>query len=435
MTDSGTMVLARISGIVRVMIVTTVIGSTMLLLVVQWLFLLSLGKRHMVGKMLGNGISDTAERLGPIFVKMAQIASHRSDILPEDLLLPLRRIQDHVRPEPFRNSRRTLELSFGTDIGQAFSTLDPNPIAAGSVATVYRACKHDGTDVAVKVVRNDVLRIIAVDLRIIRWTVLAASRLSVLKGVPVAECYGEVQSLFLAQVDMRFEASNLEAMRADQFIRHHVNVPRPHLELSSHDVLVMDFVANARNITDPRITEAAYRRSARSVLLVLYRMVFDQGFVHCDMHPGNILVADDGQVSLVDGGFFAHLGDDDRSSFRDLFLGLAYGEPDRVSSGLIRSAMMVPNDIDRHALNHDAAILVKAHHGKCAGTFLVSAFVLDLFKLQSRHRLYARSSFVAAIWAFGTFEGLVRGRMPDLDFQDEAKPFMISEIIRGMRSR
>jgi ubiquinone biosynthesis protein len=418
----------------RMTVVTVVMVSTVALQVPQWLLLRSLGQPAEARSRLGRGIAKAAERLGPVFVKTAQMVSHRTDLLPEDLLSPLRRIQDRVRPESFQTSRRTLERALGSAKESVFSSFEATPVAAGSVATVYKAHKRDGTAVAVKIVRKDVSEIVDIDLRIGGWLIAAASKLPALKGIPVVESFAEIEKLFRAQLDMRFEASNLDAMRSDSFISSHVRIPRPHHELCRREVLVMEFVGEAVNISDSQIDPALYRHAARAVLLVLYRMVFSMGGIHCDMHPGNIILDSDGQVWLIDGGFFAFLSDRDRMSFQELFLGLSFGEPERCCDSLIRSAISVPAVIDRPSLQTDVNSLVQTHHGKCAGSFLVAAFVLDLFKVQKRHRLFARSNFVAAIWAFVTFEGLVRSRFPDLDFQEEAKPFAISGIIRSMRT-
>ncbi|MBD8891917.1 AarF/UbiB family protein [Roseibium litorale] len=384
---------------------------------------------------LGESIAQTLERLGPVFLKLGQIVSHRSDLLPEDLLRPLRRIQDQVGPERFEISRATLERTFNRQTGELFSAFEAKPIAAGSIATVYRAKRCDGREVAVKIVRQDAARILTMDLRIGAWLAGFVANLKAFKALPIAECYSEIEALFVAQLNMHMEASNLEAMQEDNFIQRHVNIPSVHADLVGPDVLVMDFVDNAVSISADHIETTIYKQAAQSVLAVLYRMAFETGFVHCDMHPGNLLLDESCEVWLLDGGFFAHFSERDRLCFQDLFLGLAFGEPDRCCDSLVGSAITIPQSLDREALRSDVNRLIETHHSKRAGSFLVAAFVYDLFTLQKRHGLYARSSFVAAIWAFVTFEGIVRDRFPELDFQGEAKPFVVSRIIKSMRTR
>ncbi|MCZ8353056.1 MAG: AarF/UbiB family protein [Rhizobium sp.] len=419
----------------RCVTVMTILATTALTHAPRWAYLLSVGRMGDANFCLGEGIARSLERLGPVFLKMGQMVSNRIDLLPTDLLRPLRRIQDQVSPEQFEISRATLERSLDLEIAGLFLSLEAEPVAAGSIATIYRAKRHDGREVAVKIVRRDVSRILESDLLIGSWLARVLARFGWFRAIPVAECYREIEALFRAQLDMKREASNLEAMRNDSFIHRHVRIPQVHWDLVDSNVLVMEYVGDALNISDNRIAIEAYRRSAQSILAVLYRMAFETGSVHCDMHPGNILLDGGGQVWLLDGGFFAHLSERDRTSFQDLFLGLSFAEPARCCDGLIRSAIAVPQYLDRVELNRDVDCLLSKHHGKNAGSFLVAAFVFDLFMLQRRHGLYARSGFIAAIWAFVTFEGIVRDRFPELDFQGEAKPFVVSGIIRSIRGR
>lgn len=434
MTDLSRLRPSRFRTTGRCLQVSAIIAGMLLSRAPRWLTLRLMRRSREAHLFLGECIAETLERLGPVFLKMGQMISHRPDLLPEEFLSPLRRIQDKVKPERFELSRATLEQSLGRDIEQIFSVFDPKPLAAGSIATVYRARRRDGREVAVKIVRQDVSRILVLDLTIGARLVALGARIPFLRSMPVKECYVEIERLFSAQLDMNFDAANLEAMRSDSFIKRHVRVPSVHADLASRDVLVMDFVENAVNISADHIDILVYKQASLSVLAVLYRMAFETGSVHCDMHPGNILLDSSEQIWLLDGGFFTRLSVRDRISFQDLFLGLSFGESVRCCDSVVRSAIKIPQSLDRIALRDDVDALIEAHHGKNAGTFLVANFVFDLLMLQKRYKLYARTGFIAAIWAFVTFEGIVRDRFPELDFQTEAKPFVVSGIITRMRN-
>jgi ubiquinone biosynthesis protein len=162
-------------------------------------------------------------------------------------------------------------------------------------------------------------------------------------------------------------------------------------------------------------------------------MIFVHGVVHCDMHPGNVLWRADGAVALIDAGLIASLSETDRCCFRDFFRGLACNDPEDCANAILRSALLVPQSLDQAAFHRDVGTLVRTYHGRPAGKFLIAEFVFRVFELQRRHRLSGAPGFVSAIWALAMFEGLVRARYPNLDFQAAAHPFLVADLVSRSR--
>jgi ubiquinone biosynthesis protein len=210
-------------------------------------------------------------------------------------------------------------------------------------------------------------------------------------------------------------------------------MPKPQVALTTADVLVMDFVQDAVQLMQATIPDKAFRRATHDLLELLYSMIFVRGIVHCDMHPGNVLRQAEGAVALIDAGPIANLNDEDRSCFRDFFLSLACNDADACVSAILRSALHIPDSLDRAAFQRDVGILIHTYHGRSAGSFLVAEFVFRVFALQRRHRLPGAPGFVSAIWALVMFEGLARARYPDLDFQAAAQPFLAADLVSRSR--
>lgn len=399
----------------------------------KWLYYHVRQNPEMALSATGVSTARVAERLGPVFVKFAQMVSYRTDLLPMSFLLPLGRLQNRVKPEAFSLTRQTIESAFDGPLDTLFRNFEPDPIGSGSIATVFKAETLEGKQVAIKVVRIDAQRLIEIDISIARQIVRLITLVPKFKALPILENFERMASMLQLQSDMRKEAEHLTEMSKDHFIARQVQIPLPLRSMVDPRVFAMDYVESATDLSDSDIPEEHYREATIRVLRSLYRMIFETGLVHCDMHPGNILVGKDGNVFLIDAGLVSEISLVERAYFRDFFMGLAYGEAERCSDSILRSAISIPPTLDRQRFREDVRSLVEKYHGDLAGSFLVAEFAFLIFELQRHHKLYASSSFASVIWALATFEGLVRDRIPDLDFQAEAKPFIVGSIIASMR--
>lgn len=382
---------------------------------------------------LGESCAEAAEALGPVYVKVAQIFSYRLDLLPREFLQPLSRLQNHVRVTTQERSLSVIRASLRSALGASIQSFQETEIAAGSIATVHQATTLDGAAVAVKVVRAGVSRWIAIDLECLHWIVRILAGRPRMRGIPLMQTYDLIAEMVAAQTDMIKEAGNLQKLREVLASQPKLIVPAPYFELTTREILVMDYIADAVPLISPEVPEAVFRDTALRVLRALYKMMFQVGFVHCDMHPGNVLVLRDGTAALLDAGLVAILREEDRRSFRDFFLGLATNDAKACYRAIVNSATSVPPRLNQSSLASEVADLVRYYHERTVGEFFVAEFVFRIFDLQRRHRLVGAPGFVAAIWALVMFEGLVRPRYADLDFQAEARPFMAGAIIENVR--
>lgn len=382
--------------------------------------------------MIGLAAASCAQRLGPVFIKIAQMASYRADLLPAAMLAPLSVLQDRVGPLAPGDACRAVEVSLCRPIGELFAAFDDDPIASGGVAVVCAATLHDGSSVAVKIVRPGAGESIARDLACFRSVVALAERSRLARGIPLLETFDLIARMIAAQVDMTAEREQLEQLRALLSGRPGVSVPAVHAWPASREVLVMERIEDAQSWTEAALSPAVFRRAADRTLNALYTMIFAGKVINCDLHPGNILVRSDGSVTLLDAGLVARLEEQDRRCFRDFFLALSAGNAVQCARAIRNSARVVPPSLDAAAFQRDVDALVASHHGRRAGDFLVAQFVHEVFALQRRHGLFGAPGFAAAIWALVMFEGLVRNRYPELDFQSAARPFFATAMLDGL---
>lgn len=381
----------------------------------------------------GETITCCAEALGPVFVKFAQMVSYRVDLFPRSILRPIARLQDQVRPPRSFDVKSVVEVALDRPLREAFTMFDEVPVACGSVALVFRAITRDGKAVAIKVVRPGVPQQIERDLACFRWFVAITARFRFAKGMPFVSTFDTIATMIVAQADMLAESRNLALFQKHFCHEPGIKFPSPVLATVTQNALVMEYIDGAAPLRQADLTDDAFRTAADALLDALYAMIFTLGVVHCDMHPGNLLSRPDGAIALVDAGLVATLDDADRQCFQNFFVALASNDASECAVAILATALVVPEDFDEGAFRRDIDVLVRSYHGRRTGEFLVAEFVYRIFEIQRRHRLFGAPGFATAIWALVMFEGLVRERYPDLDFQAAARPFAVAAVIAAVR--
>ncbi|MFL5540905.1 MAG: ABC1 kinase family protein [Longimicrobiaceae bacterium] len=370
----------------------------------------------------GRTLAELFEALGPAYVKLGQLLGTRRDLLGEAAIRPLARLQDRLPPGPFHLVGTLFRRELGVEAGDVFAALDPEPVASASIATVYRGRLRDGREVAVKVRRPDVARRMETDLRLLRAGARLAARLPPLRLLPVVATMEELCASLERQLDFRAEAAAARRLRAALAAEPAVVVPAPVDELCGPSVLTMEFVDGLHRRPAHGGDEA--RAALRAAVRALYRMIFVEGFVHCDLHRGNLALLEDGRAALLDFGFMAEMEPRARAKFAEFFLALAGGDGARCARITREMALAVPPDFAYGPFEAEVAALVDSVAGASAGEFLVAAFVGRLFDIQRRHRLRGTPAFVMPILSLLVLEGIVRDEDPHLDFQREALPFV-----------
>ncbi|NYT95307.1 AarF/ABC1/UbiB kinase family protein [Salinispora sp. H7-4] len=364
------------------------------------------------------------QRLGPAPVKFGQIMGTRRDLLPPLLCDELGRLHDRVRPMTDRQTRRALRVAYGTELDRLFSAVDTVARASGSIAGVYRATRADGRVVALKLQRPGIRRRMSLDLALIRGAASLAERLPPARGVPLAELTGFVCAAVLNQLDFTGERANLAQLRRNFAGADHVWIPETLPELCRPTCLAMEYIPDlvTRPITE--IDLARRPRLAARTVSAVYQMLFLDGFVHCDLHPGNVYFKGP-RVVILDAGFSIRLDATVRRQFADFFLGLALGQGRKCGQVVVDSAVRVAPDADVEGFVSRVAELVGRNTGLPAREFQLTRFGTELFTLQRDFGLYAASEFIFPLLSLLVIEGTVRDLDPDIDFQAAARPMLL----------
>ena len=398
------------------------------------LFTSSQWQREKLLLRLGLYFKNLFERLGPVFVKVGQSLSVRRDLLPEQLINPLRDLQDTVSPVPEQCIRMLLEREYDHPLDVQFDEFDWSPIACGSIAQVYRArLKGRQDEVAVKVKRPGIERIVDQDLKLIRWLVSLVQKYPKFRQIPIIQSIEHLCNTIHCQLDFHQERTNTEKFY--QLFQQEKNVIIPQIisEACRDSVLVMNFHQGLQKIDSLDIRDEVFKASILTLLRSLYKMIFTYGLIHCDFHPGNIFLNQYDDLVILDFGMTAQLTDSDRIQFRNFFIAIADNDGKTCADIILETATSPGKGFEKELFEQEVCQLIHETSRQRAGDFRVAAFIYQLFDIQRRYGLYGTPNFTMALVSLILFEGITLHRFPSLDFQKEARPFFTSGIIESVR--
>lgn len=377
----------------------------------------------------GRNMLDLFRSLGATFIKVGQIMSTRPDLLPTYVTKALEHLQDDVGPFPFKDVRAILQADLGLPPEQIFSELAPVPIATASVAQVHKARLPDGRVVALKVRRPGVQAICTFDLAAMRWIASWCARLprfSNMDPVGTVEQFGHA---VMQQLDFRIEAANSRRFRKNFKGDPDVVFPEVFDAFSSDRVLCMTFVEGTKILAVGN-TRFDPRHVARVGLRALLKMIFEDGFVHADLHPGNILVTPQGLVALLDVGLVGELDDPHRKDFARFFAAWATRDGDAMAKLMHNMAIDRPLQPEAYERFRAAIIdFVGKYWGQRLGQVQLGRVLLDLLSILRQHRIRMNPSFTIVNIAIAVTEGIGKQLDPDIDVMSEALPFFMSHPI------
>ncbi|MFF4214504.1 ABC1 kinase family protein [Streptomyces sp. NPDC001796] len=362
-------------------------------------------------------------RLGPSYIKIGQLLSTRRDLLPEEVTSALGRLTDAARPPSRRRIERAVRHAYAHR-PWPFREFNWEPVACGSIATVHEAVTLDGRRVAVKVRRPGIDRVMHRDFTLTALAMRLLGRLPRLRRMPFALMHEQVGGAILQQLDFVAEAESLAALRRNLAEFDNLRIPAPLPELCTSETVVMEYIDDLMRF-EPADLDADTRRCVvRAVLAAVYEMLFIDGLVHCDMHPGNLYVDRSAGLVVLDAGFVVRLPETVRRSFADFFINMAMGDGWMCAHIVIESAAQIAEDCDLEGFRAGLRTLVEQTSGSRSGDFDLARFAGHLFDLQRRFGLYPAPEFAFPLLSLLVIEGMIKNFDADVDFQAEAVPVL-----------
>jgi ubiquinone biosynthesis protein len=365
----------------------------------------------------GDRVAPTAVRLrraledcGGIFIKLGQVLSTRTDLLPASTCDELASLQDAVAPEPASIMQQVLEAELGRPVGEVFADFDWTPIAAASIGQAYRARLCGGEPVVVKLRRPGIAEAITRDIDVLdEFARMIEDRTSWGREYRVRELAAEFAERLRGELDFRAEARNAAeiggAMAPDGPIR----VPRVHQDLGTARLLVMEWFDGVNVRHNQRLPEARRRELADDLLRNMLQQILTDGRFHADPHPGNVLVLHDDKLGLIDFGAAGRLDPLQQAALRDVLVGVAQRDPAALCEAVLRVSEP-RRDLDEQALERALARFTARQLGP--GATPSAQMLTELLQLCFGFGLTLAPELSTVFRALGTLEGTLRVLAP-----------------------
>lgn len=373
---------------------------------------------------IGIRIAKAAEELGPTFVKLAQMASTRPDILPAEIISELSRLQDDVQPFPAEQARRVLRDSLGADPSEVFQRFADEPFASGSIGQVHRAVTKGGRDVVVKIKRPGVDQTIATDMYILKFLAdRAEAHMPELRPYRPKMLVDEFAESIRRELDFINEASTTarfhEAFAGDLAI----HTPEVHWELTGPSVLTLEFMQGItlREALEERKAECDCRQLAKSLAECFLKQYFELGYFHSDPHPGNLLIQPPAGLVVFDYGMTAQLSDEQAGHLVFAIVGAVNHEIDAVIDVFADLGALGPAT-DRNLLRRDLSLLLDKYYGLPIKRMDLGELFPELLETVRRNDVALPREFVALLKSLATVSGVVLQLDPDFDLLSLIKP-------------
>ena len=372
----------------------------------------------------------TLEQLGPTYIKLGQLLSGRTDLLPPDYIAEFSKLLDAAPPVPAGQIRAVIEEELGAPLADLFAAFDDEPIASASIGQVHRATLPDGRPVVVKVRRPGIEATVEADLRLLLGQVRFLARHSEVvrdhNAVAIAE---ELARALREEMDYKCEGRNAERLRSNLSRDPRVAIPAVHWSLTSRRVITLDYLDGIKFSEQERLRQAGVdlQAAVRLTVEIYLAQIFEQGFYHADPHPANIMVMasaipNGDRIGLVDFGTAGYLLPRQKDLLGTMFLQLL----DQDAAGLARTVVKMGAVRGRpslEAMEHDLQRLLVHYWGVALERISVGEMLAEIFQVAYDHRVYLPGDLTLLGKTILAMEGTARGLDPEFVLADAVRPF------------
>ncbi|MEZ6015105.1 MAG: AarF/UbiB family protein [Planctomycetota bacterium] len=376
------------------------------------------------------------EELGPTFVKFGQLLASRADLVPEDWVTELSKLQEEVEPVAWDAVAAQLEEDLGAPPRELWPSIDPTPLAAGSIAQVHRATLATGEEVVLKVRRPDIRAVVEADLRLLaRLAEVVEAELPDLRRYRPKKLVRAFGRTLRDELDLGVEARNTLQLARQLAEQQGVVVPGVYDDWTCERLLVVDFLPGTsvgKWLTTGEPAGVDGPALARAGADALLNMVFVDGFFHADPHPGNLILLPDGRLGLIDCGMVGRLSEARRGEFVALLAG-ALKRDERAVVDALLGWTEDEDAVDQDQLASDARGLIDRYHGAPLNEVRMSEVLHDVLDVVRENGLYLPTDVASLLRVLLLLDGVGRQLDPAFDLTERVRPF-VQRLVRDRGS-
>lgn len=376
------------------------------------------------------------EELGPTFAKLGQILSTRPDLMPPEFIEELATLQDQVPPLSEEQVVRVMEQELGVPWEDVFETIDPQPLAAGTIAQVHRATLADHRKVVIKVQRPDAREQIEEDLALLEvFADKVSDRPGLKQVVNMQAVFEHLSESLHRELDFRREADNIERMKAVIANFSRLRVPVVFGEYSTSRLLVMEDIGGGPADSAPE--GPARQEAARQLLESFYKQILVDGFFHADPHPGNLMwQPEEETLYFLDLGMIGEVGPDLREHM--MLLLMAFWQQDvgfLTDVTLMLTGAINRTDLNVEAFQEELGALMAKNRTASLKDIQLGPVLQEMTEIALRHDVPLPASLTLTAKALAQMQLAAATLDPEVDPFDVAGRFLMRTVVRGMGSK
>ncbi len=366
------------------------------------------------------------EELGPTFIKLGQLLSTRPDIVPQPFVHEFEKLQDSVPCFSFDELKAQVERELAAPVEAFYSGIDPDPLAAASIAQVHRARLITGEEVVIKVRRPGVVELVESDISALMGLAHLAERH--VAGSEIYDPVGVVREFartIRREMDFTREGHTIEKFRENFTAVKWLHFPSVHWQQTTRGVLTLEYVDGIKVSDLDALDRAGLDRKliARRGADAFLEMVLSHGFFHGDPHPGNVLILADNVICLLDYGIVGRLDEALKSFISDILFAIVNRDVDEVVSQLLFAGDISEN-LDVRALKRDLATFIDSYYEIPLHDIQVGRMLLEFIEIVTLYNIRIQPDLMLLIKALVIIEGMGRTLDPDFDMIEHLRPFM-----------
>ena len=378
------------------------------------------------------------EELGPSFIKLGQLMSSRADIFPPEYIDELKKLQDQVPPIPFDKIKEVIESELKRSITDVFVSIEPEALAAASVAQVHTALLEGDERVVVKVVRPGIDKKVREDIGLMYYF---AEKIE--KSFEIGQIIGfvdivkEFERSIISELDMYVEAGNIERFARNFEDSEELYIPKVNWDLTARSVLVMEHIDGIKmdQVDEIRENDIDPKEIALIGLRSFARQLMEFGLFHADPHPGNTIVMYDGRVSLVDFGIIGHLDEETMLQLANIFLGYAEHDYTMIMEAMEDAGLINEANVNFKNFRNDLKDVSEPFYGRSLQTISVSDVYEQIMQLLVKYRIRLPRNLMLLLKTFIQTESLGKILGSDASLLEVTRPYAKKMLQRSYEAQ
>lgn len=368
------------------------------------------------------------EELGPTFIKIGQILSTRPDILSEEYIIELQKLQDNTPFCPYEEIKNIFYKEVKKDINDVFNEFEKIPIASASIAQAHRGVLKDGRKVIVKIQRPHIEEDMELDIAILKRIVSLTKVKFKDTLIDPLDALDEILLSTRKELNFKNEARCIEKFRELNEDVKFVSCPNIVWEFTSKRIIVMEYIDGIK-ISDINLLEdEGYDLNdiGKKLALSYFKQIFKDGFFHGDPHPGNIIVKDS-KIYYIDFGIMGVLSSDIKKALNDVIISIAFNDID-ILIQVIMSIGIKKGFVNRNKLYEDIDYLFASYISTSIKNIKISSMLQDIFDTAKNNNVQLPKDLTLLIRGLVIIEGVVLKLSPEINILDIAIPYVKSNL-------